>query len=121
MTGVLWGGVWGLERDISQRNGMWAAKDAATSRQADVGDKTKSQVTKSLFMIHSVWSGDILLMGTLASGSQTSVLQKNHSIIASFNHFIRIYETGTSQRARGNGECNDKNKDADTNTDDPCS
>lgn len=84
--------------------------DDATSLPADVGDKTKSQVSKAWLMTHNVWSVGFLLMGTLASGSQTSVLQKNPSVIALFNHFIRICEVRTTRCAKDRGEYNVKNK-----------
>lgn len=47
----------------------------------------KEKVKLPLFMIHNIWSVNILFMGTLASGSQTSILQKTtpslpHSIIS---------------------------------------
>lgn len=47
---------WGMrlgERHI-QMEWLGSGQDDATSLPADVGDKTRSQVTRTLFMIHNV-------------------------------------------------------------------
>lgn len=96
------------------------SQNDATSLQADVGDKRKSQVTIVYDSQYLVC--EYFIHGDSSKWKSNFYTSKNHSVIASFNHFIRIYEICTSQCAKCNEECNDRNKETDNNnTNDPCS